>query len=41
MKKKEPKKTRIVRQHQGTHERVVQDKKKYNRNKNEKELYRD
>ena len=41
MKKKGPKKTRIVRQHQGTHERIVQEKKKYNRNKNEKELDKD
>ena len=38
MKKKGPKKTRIVRQHQGTHERIVQEKKKYNRNKKEKKL---
>ncbi len=41
MKKKGSKKNRIVRQHQGTHERVVQDKKKYNRNKNEEKLDKD
>ena len=41
MKKKEPKKTRIVRLHQGTHERVVQDKKKYNRKKKHKNEEKD
>ena len=30
--KKKPKKPRTIRQHQGTHERVVKDKTKYKRN---------